>query len=292
MSIKEELYYIPPLSWLSDELYCKLHYRKTTGRKLNLKNPQTFMEKTNWLKLYDHNPFYNTLVDKAEVKKYVAGIIGDEYIIPTYGVFDSFEEIDFDSLPDQFVLKCTHDSGGLVICRDKSTFDKTAAKKKLKKHLRRKYYLQSREWPYKDVKPRIIAEKYVDGLMVENALEYKVTCCNGEIGFYTICTGIAHTFEERKNDFYDEAGNHQPYHTTYNDNAKERPVIPPQMGEILELSKKLCGTIPHIRVDWYIHDGKPLFGELTLYSWGGFFNWNEYKYDVELGKKIKLPIEK
>lgn len=146
---------------LPDKAFIKLKYKDKFGKKINLNNPQTFNEKLQWLKLYDRNPEYTKMVDKYEVKKYVASIIGEEYIIPTLGVWNKFEDIDFNKLPDQFVLKCTHDSGGLVICKDKSKLDINEAKKKIEKSLKINYYYLSREWPYKNVKPQIIAEKYM-----------------------------------------------------------------------------------------------------------------------------------
>lgn len=142
---------------IPDKLYLKLKFRQRTGKRLNLKEPRTFNEKLQWLKLYDRKPLYSTLVDKYEAKEYVAGIIGDEYIIQTLGVWDRFDDIDFDSLPNQFVLKCTHDSGGLVIVKDKSRLDFSAAKNKIEKRMKKNYYWHGREWVYKDVKPRIIA---------------------------------------------------------------------------------------------------------------------------------------
>ena len=146
---------------LSDREFVEKSYYLKTGKKLNLDNPTTYNDKINWIKVYYRNPLLTTLVDKYEVKKYVANIIGEEYIIPTLGVWEKFEEIDFDSLPNQFVLKCTHNSGGVVICKDKSTFDIKSAKKIINKSLGRNYYDYDREWPYKNVKPRIIAEKYM-----------------------------------------------------------------------------------------------------------------------------------
>jgi len=149
------------LNFLSDKMYLKLIYRAKLGKKLDLKNPKTFNEKLQWLKLYNRKPEYTKMVDKYEVKKYVADLIGEEYVIPTLGVWEKFDDIDFDSLPNQFVLKCTHDSGGLVICKDKSKLDIASAKSKIENSLKRNYYKYGREWPYKNVKPRIIAEKFM-----------------------------------------------------------------------------------------------------------------------------------
>ena len=159
--------------FMSDEAYLKFMYKLKMKRKLNLSDPQTFNEKLQWLKIYDRKPEYTTMVDKYEAKKYVADIIGEEYIIPTLGVWDRFEDIDFDELPDQFVLKCTHDSGGLVICRDKSKLDLKAAKKKINKSLKRNYYWIGREWPYKNVRPRIIAEKFMTDPTSDDLQDYK-----------------------------------------------------------------------------------------------------------------------
>ena len=158
------------------------------GKKLNLKNPQTFNEKLQWLKLYDRKPIYTTMVDKYEVKQFVANIIGEEYIIPTLGVWNSFDDIDFDSLPDRFVLKTTHDSGGVVICSDKRKLDLDTARKKLTKSLKNNFYYQGREWPYKNVKPRIIAEKYVIDDITGELRDYKFFCFDGDPKFMFIAT--------------------------------------------------------------------------------------------------------
>ena len=167
----------------SDKFYIKCEYKNAFGKKLNLKNPQTYNEKLQWLKLYDRRPEYTTMVDKVAAKEYVAEKIGKEYIIPSLGVYDKFEDIDFDSLPNQFVIKCAHDSGGLVICKDKSKLDLKEAEKKVKWSQRRKYFYEHREWPYKNVKPRILIEKYmVEDENVDDICltDYKFFCFNGE----------------------------------------------------------------------------------------------------------------
>ena len=174
------------LKCISDEKYLKLTFKDKMGYPLNLKEPKTFCEKLQWLKLYNRKPEYSDMVDKYEAKKYVAERIGDEYIIPTLGVWDKFEDIDFDNLPNQFVLKCTHDSGGLAICRDKSNFDKEYARKKIKKCLKHNYYWSSREWPYKNIKPRIIAEKYMEDSVTKELRDYKFFCFNGKMKFMFI----------------------------------------------------------------------------------------------------------
>ena len=165
---KEPQYYfilflgrIFPNSIFWDKIYLKMLYRNRMGKKLNLKNPKTYNEKLNWLKIYNRNPEYSKMVDKYEVKEYVKKKVGEKYVIPTYEVYENLKEIDFDKLPNKFVLKCTHDSGGIVICKDKNKINIDVIKQKINHSYKRKYYLNTREWPYKNVKPRIIVEKYM-----------------------------------------------------------------------------------------------------------------------------------
>ena len=177
--------------FIPDKLWIQMKYLKWFRKLPNLKNPETFNEKLQWLKLHDRKPEYTKMVDKCEAKKLVAAIIGEEHVIPTLGVWDRFEDIDFDALPDQFVLKCTHDCGGLAICRDKSTFDFNAAKKKIEKSLKRNYYYECREWPYKNVKPRILAEAYMeDGVSQKGLTDYKFFCFSGEAKFIYVSRGL------------------------------------------------------------------------------------------------------
>lgn len=173
---------------LPDSFFLKREFRLRMGYPLNLQQPKTFNEKLQWLKLYDRNPLYTTLVDKYAVKKWVSDKIGEEYVIPTIGVWDKFDDIDFDKLPKQFVLKCTHDSGGLAICRDYSSFDIEAARKKINESLKRNFYYQSREWPYKNVRPRIIAEKYMEDSLDAELRDYKFYVFNGEPKFLLLAT--------------------------------------------------------------------------------------------------------
>ena len=173
---------------MSDEQFLKKEFFLAMGKPLDLDNPKTFNEKLQWLKIHNRKPEYTTMVDKYAAKQYVADKIGSQYIIPTLGVWDHFDDIDFDALPDQFVLKCTHDSGGLVICKDKSGLDKKAAKRKIEHCLRRKYYYAHREWPYKDVKPRIIAEKYMTNGTSEELNDYKLMCFNGKVKETFVCS--------------------------------------------------------------------------------------------------------
>ena len=273
---------------LPDKMYIKLKFYSRMGRFPDLKNPKTFNEKLQWLKLYNRNPEYTRMVDKYEAKKYVADIIGEEYIIPTLGVWDKFDDIDFDKLPDQFVLKCTHDSGGLVICRDKSKLDKDAARKKIEKSLKENYYWSTREWPYKNVKPRIIAEQYMEDGATAELRDYKFFCFDGEVKALFIATERASLTEETKFDFFDGDFVHLPF-TNGHPNADVQPKKP----EKFELMKKQAGIlskgIPHARIDFYEVDGKVYFGEITFFHWSGMMPFEPAEWDIRFGDWINLP---
>ncbi len=276
------------LHWLPDKPYVKLLYWANIGKRLRLKKPQTFNEKLQWLKLYDRKLEYTQMVDKYEAKKYVAGRIGEEYIIPTLGVWNKFEEIDFDSLPDQFVLKCTHDSGGLVICKDKSRLNMAEAKKKIEDCLQSRYYMLHREWPYKNVKPRIIAETYMEDAATAELRDYKFFCFDGKVKALFIATERSNETEETKFDFFDENFNHLPF-TNGHPNATSLPQKPVNFEKMKELAGALSKGIPHVRVDFYEANGKIYFGELTFYHWSGIVSFNPEEWDYKFGDWIKLP---
>ena len=246
-----------------DKLYLELKYYLRMGKKLQLSNPQTFTQKLNWLKLYDRNPYYTKLVDKYEVKNIVAEKIGEEYVVPLYGVYDRFDDIDFNKLPDSFVLKTTHDSGGLVVVKDKSSFDVAAAKKKIEKSLKTNYWKYGREWPYKNVPHRIIAEEYIPSLGKEDSIEYKLTCMNGECRMVSICQGIPHvSWDTRWNDHFDRDWNRMDFVMEYrntNKDYKKTPII----EKMMKLSEILAADLPTARVDFYVVDDKIYFGEIT-----------------------------
>ena len=276
---------------LTDKTYLKIRYRLKFNKKLNLKNPQTFNEKLQWLKLYDRKPIYSLLVDKYEVKDYVSKRIGEEYVVPLYGVWDKFEDIDFNTLPNQFVLKTTHDCGGVVVCKDKDSFDKEKARNFLEGHLKQEYFYYSREWPYKNVKPRIIAEKYMKDSKdqkEEGLTDYKFFCFDGEPKVMFIATDRAKENEETKFDFYDMEFNHLPF-TNGHPNSDKVIEKPNQFELMKELCKKLSKDLPHVRVDFYESEGKIYFGELTLYHWGGMVPFNPEEWDYRLGSWIEIP---
>ena len=275
-------------SWMSDEKYLKMVYKMSFHKKLNLENPQSFTEKIQWLKLYDRKPIYTKMVDKYEAKKYVAGIIGEEYIIPTLGIYKRFEDIDFDALPNQFVLKCTHDSGGIVICHDKKHLDKEKARKKINKSLKREFYWVGREWPYKNVEPRIIAEQYMEDDLTAELRDYKFFTFNGVAKALFIATERQIQGEETKFDFFDMDFKHLPF-TNGHPNAKELPEKPETFDEMRKLAEQLSAGIPHLRVDFYEVNGKVYFGELTFSHWNGFVPFDPDTWDKTFGDWITLP---
>ncbi len=275
-----------------DKTYLMLYHYAITGKKLNLDNPKTYSEKCQWMKLYYQRPELTTMVDKYDVKKYVADRIGSEYVVECYGVWDKFDDIDFDKLPNQFVLKGTGSSGGLYVCKDKKKFDKSKAKEILEKDINRNYYALYREWAYKNVKPRIIAERYLDSLLKEDTIEYKITCMGGVVQTVTICTGIAHAaYELRHNDNYSRDWKRQNWYARYTPTGKEFKKTP-EIEKLIELSEKLTQGIPQVRADWYIHNGQIYFGELTFYTWAGWPMFTPESYDYEHGKNFILPKEK
>lgn len=274
--------------WMPDEMFLKMRYRKKFHKALDLENPKTFNEKLQWLKLYDRKPEYTQMVDKYEAKKYVADRIGEEYIIPTLGVWDQFDDIDFNSLPNQFVLKCTHDSGGLVICRDKSKLDKEAARMKIEKSLKTNYYLHGREWPYKNVKPRIIAEQYMEDSATAELRDYKIFTFDGVAKALFIATERASETKETKFDFLDTEFRHLPF-TNGHPNADVQPAKPETFEEMLRLAENLSANIPHLCFDFYEVDSKTYFGELTFSHSGEITPIETTELEKVFGDWIKLP---
>lgn len=273
---------------MPDRQYLQILYYLKMHKRLNLDNPQTFSEKIQWLKLYNRRPEYTMMVDKLAVKDYVAGIIGSEYIIPTLGVWNRPEDIDFDSLPNQFVLKTTHGggSGGVFICKDKSQMDERLVVEKMKKAMKGDIYKGYREWPYKNVKRRIIAEIYI-GNQCEDLKDYKFFCFNGEPKYCQVIGGRNYAMTI---DFFDTTWNHQPFHEPKQFPFSLKPVNSPHSLQLmLELSRKLSKGIPFLRVDFYEIDNHPLFGELTFYPTSGFGGFNPEEWDETLGGYITLP---
>lgn len=273
---------------MPDREYLERRFRAELGKSLDLDNPRTFNEKLQWLKLYNRKPEYTMMVDKYKVREYIARTLGEEYLIPLLGVWDDPDEIDFDALPNQFVLKCNHNSGlGMCICKDKSKLDIPKVKAELRKGLKENYYIRHREWPYKDVPRKIIAEKYLTNDGDESELsDYKVLCFNGKAKLIEIHRGRFSKYHTQ--DFYD---------TEWNKTAFEQPGIslsdenmerPPFADKMLELSEKLAEGIPHVRIDWYYTGGGLKFGEITFYDGAGFDGFIDNQDEI-IGSWITLP---
>lgn len=262
-------------------------FKERMGYELNLENPQTYNEKLQWMKLYYHNPLYTTLVDKYAVKQYVEERIGKEYLIPTIGVWDRFDDIDFEKLPQQFVLKCTHDSGGLVICKDKSKLDVQKARESITKCLKHNFYFSGFEWPYKNVKPRIIAEQYMEDSKTKELRDYKFFCFDGVVKYLFIATDRQNR-EEPYFDFFDADFNYLDMRQGH-PNAPALPEKPLCFEEMKALAAKLSTGMPHVRVDFYEVDGKVYFGEFTFFHHGGWTPFDPEKWDLTFGKEITLP---
>ncbi|MBR2029265.1 MAG: glycosyl transferase [Oscillospiraceae bacterium] len=278
------------LSCLSDKAYISLIYRAAFGKKLNWRTPKTFNEKLQWLKIYDRNPVYNMMVDKYEAKKYAADKIEHKYIVPALGgPWENFDEIDFDNLPEQFVLKTTHDCGGVVICKDKVSFDMLAARNFIEHHLKRNYYLSCREWPYKYVKPRIFAEKYLSDVELGDLRDYKFFCFDGVPKLMFIASERQSKDQETKFDFYDMDFNHLPIINGH-PNSENYIACPVNFEKMKELASKLSVGVPHLRVDFYESNGNLYLGELTFSHWGGLVPFEPEEWDEIIGSWLKLPI--
>lgn len=284
--IKRFFYWIANII-IPDSIFVKLKFRKALGSWPNLKTPTTFNEKLTWLKLHDHNPSYTKMVDKYEVKKYVAEIIGEEYVIPTYGVWDKAEDIDFDTLPDKFVMKATHDSGRVIICHDKSKLDKDWVRTEMKKSLKRNFYAITREWPYKNVKRRIIAEKLLELQDGEELADYKVHNFNGQPEVILVCRN---RFNEigLTEDFFDREWHHIDVRRPAHPNSQIIEKKPIELDKMLNLSEILSKKYPFMRTDFYSIDGKIYFGEITLYPASASESFDPKEFDNALGNLLDI----
>lgn len=274
---------------MDDEAYLKHKYKACMGKELNLDSPKTLNEKLQWLKLYNRKPEYTMMVDKYAVRKYIADTIGEEYLIPMLGVWDNPDEIDFDALPNQFVLKCNHNSGlGMCICKNKSKLDIAKVKAELRKGLQQDYYLTSREWPYKNVTHKIIAEKYMtDSPDKDEFTDYKFYCFNGYVDCVLTC--IERSTGNPKFYFFDKDWNL----LRYNKRGKEAPADftlpkPANMEEMFRIASKLSKGIPFVRVDLYNSSGKIYFGELTFFPDSGWDPNRMPKIDLYFGDLVDL----
>ncbi|MCH8563289.1 hypothetical protein LTI14_08695 [Nesterenkonia sp. YGD6] len=298
-----------------DERYLRLLFRVRTGGRLDLRSPETFSQKLQWLKLRDRQSIYTTLVDKHDVKAWVTNLVGESHVVPTLGVWSSFDEIDFGALPEQFVLKCTHDSGGLVICDDPSAFDVETSRTKINRAMARNYYHSGREWPYKDVVPRILAEVYLptwtpergsasaeDALLPTSAgsieisdssvsrnglIDYKFYCFHGEPKFLYVSQGL-HDHDTARMDFltldWELADFARPDYTHFID-LPEKPV---GFAKMIDMARQLSRDIPFVRVDLFEHFGQVLFSEMTFHPVSGMMPIQPRSAEFELGQFLDL----
>lgn len=270
-----------------DKLYLQICFYLEMGKKLDLRNPKTMNEKLQWLKLYNRKPEYTTMVDKILVKDYVAKIIGEDYIVPLLGVWDTPDQIDFDALPSQFVLKTNHSGGntGVVIVKDKSKIDREAIKEKLQISLKSDIYARYREWPYKNVGRKVFAEAYLG----DDLADYKFYCYNGYADAVMIC--VDRQIGDPKFYFFDKEWNLK----RYNKRGKEAPADftlpkPDGVDKMFELASVLSRDIPYARVDFYNINGKIYFGEITFFPASGFDKNRLLESDLLFGQMIDLPL--
>ena len=274
--------------WLPDSTYIKLRYLFQMGRRLNLKNPQTFQEKLQWLKLHDHNPEYTMMVDKVKVKGYVSEKVGDQYVIPLLGVWERAEDIEWEKLPRRFVLKTNHSGGntGVIICRDKETLDREDAVKKLNESLKSDVYRNLREWPYKNIERRVLAEAYMEDEYGE-LRDYKFFCFDGEVKALFIATDRQTPGVDLKFDFFDADYRHLDVRQGH-PNSEIPPKMPVSFEEMKRVASVLSKGIPHVRVDFYEINGRPFFGELTFCHFGAMVPFEPEEWDYKFGKWLDL----
>ena len=278
--------------WLPDKAFLKAKFRLAMGYPLNLKEPKTFSEKLQWLKLYDRKPVYHIMVDKVESKAFIESVIGTGYTIPTLGVYDNFEQIDWEVLPQQFILKATHDSGSYFIVSDKNAIDKQKCKEKLYIHWNKDYYKGHREWQYKGLKHRIIAEPLLVDSNSPYLRDFKFYCFNGEPKVFYITSDKGGTLPTRQ-DFFDIDGNHIDLEDAhYSKNPVKAPELPIHLGDMITIARKLAKDTYHVRVDFYEIDGQVYVGELTLCEAAGFCSFKPEHWNYTLGEWIHLPIDK
>ncbi len=271
---------------LDDEEFLKMLFEERLGYALDLENPLTYNEKLQWLKLYDREKAYNRLVDKYEVKKYIGRYVGEEYVVPTLGVWNNFSEIDFDLLPNQFVLKCTHDSGTVIICKNKELLNINKTEKILENALQRNWYWCRREWVYKDVRPRIMAEKYLEDSQDGELRDYKLFCFHGCVKALLIATGRM-GIGEAKTDFFDAELNHINMRSGH-PNSEVPPHLPINYLKMKEAAENISSKIPHLRVDFYEVNGRVYIGELTFCHQSGMVALEPWEKDLEWGGWIHL----
>lgn len=281
---------------LSDKNWTKVVWKLKTGKRIHLSKPKGFNEKLQWLKLYDRNPKYTMMVDKYLVREFVADKIGEKYLVPLLGVWDNAEEIDFDKLPKQFVLKCNHNSGeGMCLCRDKSRLNVAEIKKEINVALGHNYYLEEREWPYKNVCPKVIAEEYMVDTTIDNTrwsfVSYKFYCFNGEPRFFFVEVDDISTGKKGAAllSFFDLEWNPAAFYRTDHAPIPLEIEHTEHFEEMVSIAKRLSANIPFVRVDLFIINNKIYFSEMTFFPGGGFGLFSPEEWEEIIGSWIKLP---
>lgn len=272
---------------LPDEIYLRMVFPAYTGYPLHLKHPRTFNEKLQWLKLYNRHEEYTTMVDKVAAKNYAAERIGSEHIIPTIAVYDSVEQIDWKALPDEFVMKCTHDSGSVIICKDKKQLDKTDAERKMREGLSHTFTKYNKEYPYAGVKPRIIVERLMhDSPETKDLPDYKFFCFDGKVKFFKVDID---RFTRHRANYYTPDGILLPFgEKLYVPDPQKQLIMPDNLDEMIDYAENLSAGIPFLRVDFYSVAGKVYFGELTFYPASGFGVWTSVEADLQIGCMLDI----
>lgn len=275
-------------NWMNDKAYLNMIYWANFGKQINWSNPLTFNEKIQWLKLYDQNQLYTIIVDKIKMKEWIKSKIGDGYIIPTLGVWETPDEIDIDILPNKFVLKWNHDSGSIVVCKDKTLFDKEGALKKLQRGSKVNGFWYGREKPYLNVPPKVFAEEYMEDEATHELRDYKIFTFNGVAKLLLVASERQKEGVDTKFDFYDMNLNHIDMRNQH-ENAAMAPEPPSQFNMMKELAETLSKGFAHLRVDFYEVNGHVFIGELTLYHGSGFMTFSPESWNYKLGSWINLP---
>ncbi|MDL2205578.1 glycosyl transferase [Eubacteriales bacterium OttesenSCG-928-N13] len=276
------------LGWMPSGLFLRLQYFLKLGRVLHLKRPQLYNEKLQWIKLHDHKPEYITYVDKLAVRDYVRAQIGEQHLIPLIASYDSVDEIDWDALPDRFVIKCTHGSSSNIIVTDKSKLNIERAQAKLRAWMKRNWYPQGREWPYLHVKPRIIVEQFIGAEDGTVPFDYKFMCFEGEPTYVIV---DADRYTKHTRNFYDPNWVKQDMFNRHPNIPYDVP-RPPKLDEMLQIAKALCQGIHHIRIDLYLVGDTIYFGEMTFFHGGGVEVFRPRSFEQHMGDLIQLPTDK
>lgn len=274
---------------LPDWLYISLQYKRILGEYPNLYNPQTFNEKLQWIKLHDRDKRYTQMADKYAVREYIEGVLGKKYLVPIYGVYEKAEDIDWDKIPNKFVMKCTHDGGSVIVCRNRDSLDKARITKKLNQALKRNAFLYAREWPYKNIKPKIIVEKYLDNGDTKGLIDYKFYCFAGEPKYLYISQGLENHTTARMT-FYDISGNRAPFQRIDYELFETDPVLPLRFQDMVKCAAKVAENIGNnfVRVDFYCINNRIYFSEITFTPVAGYMKILPEVWDKKLGDLIQL----